>query len=79
MIDISKLRKEDIGRWVLYTANHGKIEKGKLKSWNDSFIFVVYKCNHEWNRFQDFTGVATKPQDLRFTKIHYFVKSNRRL
>jgi hypothetical protein len=67
MIDIASLRKEDIGKWVLYTAGHGATEKGRLKSWNEKFIFVVYKCDGQWHRYQDFTGCATDPQDLRFT------------
>ena len=66
MIDIAKLKKEDIGKWVLYTASHGATEKGRVKSWNDIFIFIVYKCGEEWDRFQDFTGCATKPEDLQF-------------
>jgi hypothetical protein len=69
MLDIAELRKEDIGKWVLYTAMHGTTEKGRIKSWNDKFIFVVYKCNGEWDRFQDFTGCATDPKDLRFTSL----------
>lgn len=68
MIDLAELRKEDIGRWVLYDDNFKK-EKGRIKFWNDEFIFVVYKCNSEWDRFQDFTGCATNPEDLRFTTI----------
>ena len=67
MIDIAELTKEDIGRWVVYTAHHGATEKGRLKSWNDTFIFVVYKCAGQWDRFLDFTGCATNPEDLRFT------------
>lgn len=69
MIDISELRKEDIGRWVLYQGSAGEKEKGRIKSWNDKWIFVVYHCDHQWNRFQDFTGAATDPEDLRFTTI----------
>jgi hypothetical protein len=69
MIDIASLKREDIGRWVLYTAAHGATEKGRLKSWNDQFIFVVYKCGGEWHRFQDFTGCATNPEDLRYTTM----------
>jgi hypothetical protein len=68
MIDIAQLRKEDIGRWVLYDDNFKK-EKGRIKSWNDKFIFVVYKCDGQWDRFQDFTGCATNPKDLRFTTL----------
>lgn len=67
MIDISKLTKEDVGRWVIYTSSGGdKVEEGKIKSWNDTNIFVVYHCNDEWDRFQDFTGAATHPEDLEW-------------
>ncbi len=66
MIDIAKLTKDDIGRWVVYDKPH-RTEKGRLKSWNDFWVFVVYKCNHQWDKFQDYTGCATKPEDLEFT------------
>jgi hypothetical protein len=68
MIDIPTLRKSDIGKWVLYIRNNPE-EKGRLKSWNDKFIFVVYKCAGEWDRFEEFTGQATDPEDLRFTTV----------
>lgn len=68
MIDIAELRPEDIGRWVEYKGGAGETERGRIKSWNNSFIFVVYKCGGEWDRFQDFTGAATNPQDLRFVE-----------
>lgn len=73
MIDIAELKQKDIGRWILYEGSAGEKEKGKIKSWNDKFIFVVYKCNHEWNRFQDFTGCSAKPENLRFTTIEEVV------
>jgi len=66
MIDISKLEKKDVGVWVKYQDGMGKIEKGRIKSWNNKFIFVVYHCNNEWDRFQDFTGESTRPEDLDF-------------
>ena len=69
MIDIASLRKEDIGRWVLYTASYGDNEKGKLKSWNDKYIFVVYKCAGRWDDYQNYTAAATEPEDLRFTTL----------
>lgn len=68
MIGIASLTKDDIGRWVLYDDGFKK-EKGRIKSWNDEFIFVVYKCAGEWERFLDFTGCATNPEDLRFTTL----------
>ena len=64
MIDV-QLKDTDIGRWVVYTnTGSGHKEIGRIKSWNNKFIFVVYNCNHEWDRFQDFTGCATSPEDL---------------
>ena len=66
MIDIEKLIESDIGRWVKYTNSAGMSEVGKIKSWNERFVFVVYKCDGEWFRFKDFTGQATKPEDLEF-------------
>lgn len=62
MIDIADLRKGDIGAWV----EHRGEERGRIKSWNNEYIFVVFKCGGEWTRFRDFTGVATKPSDLEF-------------
>ena len=64
MIDIKSLEKRDVGHWVTYTGGAGEQETGRIKSWNDKFIFVVYKCAGQWDRFKDYTGVATLPEDL---------------
>jgi len=66
MIFIEELNLRDIGKWVEYTGGAGEKEKGRIKSWNDNFIFVVYKCAGEWFRFKDFTAEATDPEDLEF-------------
>ena len=66
MINIEKLQQKDFGRWVIYKDYAGNEEKGKIKSWNDKVIFVVYSCNNEWYRFYDFTGCATAPKNLCF-------------
>jgi len=66
MIDIKKLKKEDIGKWVEHTSSSGLKATGKLKSWNNKYIFVVYKCAGNWNKFQDYTAIATRPEDLIF-------------
>lgn len=66
MINVFDLEKEDVGRWVEYTAPHGAKEEGRIKSWNEFFVFVVYKCAGNWSRFQDYTACATKPEDLTF-------------
>ena len=68
MIDISKLKKKDIGRFVEYRGFADEREKGRIKSWNEKFIFVVFKCDNQWNRFQDFTGQSTLPENLYFTE-----------
>jgi hypothetical protein len=65
-MNIKDLTKDDIGRWVIYNPGFGKPEFGKIKSWNDKFIFVVYKCDDNWHRFEDYTGCATEPKDLTF-------------
>ena len=65
VIDITELAEKDVGRWVVYDSGL-KQELGRIKSWNDKYVFVVYKCDNQWDRFQDFTGCATKPEDLSF-------------
>lgn len=66
MILIHLLKETDKGRWVGYVPAFGKSEKGRIKSWNDTTVFVVYKCDGQWWRFQYFTGAATNPADLVF-------------
>lgn len=67
-IDITKLTDADIGRWVEYKPLKGQLEKGRIKSWNDKWIFVVYKCDKNWNDFKNYTAAATNPKDLTFCK-----------
>ncbi len=66
IIKIEELTDKDRGRWVRYTASHGASEDGKIKSWNDRFVFVVYKCAGNWSLYENYTGQATKPEDLEF-------------
>jgi hypothetical protein len=60
MIAIASLKPEHIGHWVRYRS----CEIGRIKSWNDSFVFVVYHCQNQWDRFSDWTAAATLPEDL---------------
>lgn len=62
-VDINKLTEKDIGRWVEYRPTH---EIGKIKSFTGNYVFVVYKCNNEWDRFQDFTAMCTLAGYLEF-------------
>jgi len=66
MIDIKKVGPESIGKWVEYLDRAGKVERGKIKAWNDHVVFIVFSCNGEWNRFSEFTAAATLPADLTF-------------
>ncbi len=64
---IPELGENDIGRWVEYRSKGGdKVEQGRIKSWNDERVFVVYQCGGDWDNFAKYTGVATDPADLRF-------------
>ena len=63
MIEIKRLQETDIGRWVIYKTEFEN-QRGRIKSWNDKWIFVVYHCAGEWDRYQDYTAAATKPEDL---------------
>jgi len=68
VIHIEELNKDDIGRWVIYQPPiKGKPEEGRIKDWNDRFVFVVYRCNNLWDRFQDYTAQATNPTRLTFS------------
>jgi len=68
MISLTQLEKKDEGKWVEYHGRGGEVERGRIKSWNNEFIFVVYRCDNQWHRFQDFTAAATNPEDLIFLK-----------
>lgn len=69
MIDIEKLTEEDAGRWVVYTDGTREEQSGRIKRWNDTWIFVVYNCAEEWDNYEDYTAAATDPRDLRFETL----------
>ena len=69
MISLNSLTKKDIGKNCWYKS-FGKPEYGIIKSWNDTFVFVVYPGNNDskkdhWDRY---TAAATKPGDLFWTE-----------
>jgi hypothetical protein len=66
MIDISKLTRDDIGRWVKFKGFSGKEEIGKLKFWNDRYIFVVFHCDDNWGNYADYTGESVNSCNLEF-------------
>ena len=66
-INLHGLDETDKGRWVRYTpAFGGPRECGRIKLWNEKWIFVVYKCDQDLDRYEEYTAVATDPKDLDF-------------
>lgn len=63
MIDVTKLKSIDIGSFVLYIGKEGK-ELGRIKAWQDDIIFVVYKCDNNWDYYTQYTGVSTNSKAL---------------
>jgi len=74
MIDINKLKDSDIGRWVVFSYPQYGMEKelGRIKSWNDKWIFVVYACGGQWSKYADYTGCASDPYQLNFSTCPSF-------
>jgi hypothetical protein len=58
MIDISKLTENDKNREVVFESPGRNNEYGRISSWNERFVFVLY--NGKWQ------SQATKPEDLTF-------------
>lgn len=52
------------GDKVHYTAPHGTKENGKVKEVRETIAFVVYKCNNEWDNYENYTGQSTQLSDL---------------
>src|SRR5258705_11448244 len=66
MIHINLLSETDRGRWVIYSAISLHSERGRIKDWTDQLVYVVYQCNDQWDRFEEYTAAATDPEDLDF-------------
>jgi len=64
MIDIKDITDDDIGKWVLY-QDRGSSEKGRIKSYNHKYVFVVFSCAEDWENFTDYTACACVPKFLR--------------
>ena len=50
--------------WFRVHGIKGKIIPGKIKSWNDEYIFVVFNCDNNWGNWMNYTAEACYPQDL---------------
>jgi hypothetical protein len=77
VIPISSLKPSDVGRWVVYSACPGHVECGRIKSWSDRFIYVVFRCGEDWDAFEQYTAAPTRQEDIEFDK-NYSITSFRR-
>ncbi len=62
-LQIEKLSKSDIGAWVVYKSYQNE-QKGRIKSFNEKWVFVVYSCDENWSNYKNYTAEATDPRDL---------------
>jgi len=53
-----------VGCKVHYTSGTFEHENGIVKSWSKDIAYVVYKCNNDWDNYQNYTGCATSLEDL---------------
>jgi len=67
------IRKDELkhGDKVYYQPDfmkeHGVSENGivkRIKDECDDAVWVVYKCNNDWENYADYTGVKTDLSDL---------------
>ena len=65
-MQLSELTQDDRDRYVLYTRGSGPKQRGRIKWWNDKYVFVVYHCDGNWDDFHNYTAAATSPDDLEF-------------
>ena len=47
------------GDFVHYKPEYGDPENGRIKSINRAVVFVVYKCNDEWEKYREYTAQGT--------------------
>ena len=66
MIKQKDLTESDIGKEVFYYDGKSGGKYGLIKSWNESFIFVVFNYNNDVENFKDYTGQACEGKFLIF-------------
>lgn len=52
------------GDRVTYNDGNKPPVQGKVKSRNDTFVFVVFNCNDEWDDFENYTAQGCNPSFL---------------
>lgn len=74
-VRLDELSDKDVGRWIIWLdPNLQTTKKGRLKSWNNLFAFVVFNCNDQWNKFQNYTPEACAPKECRFLAPYHPVQ-----
>lgn len=53
-----------IGEWVIYCDRGLRQELGRVKSFNATYVFVVFNCDCNWNNYTDYTAQACYPTKL---------------
>jgi len=66
MIDVSKMKQTDIGRWVKFDKGFRREETGRIKSFNSLYVFVVFKCDGNWDAYDRYTAETVHPERLDF-------------
>jgi predicted ribosome quality control (RQC) complex YloA/Tae2 family protein len=64
------MKTEDLkkGMWVEYCDPNKPVEIGRVKSWNDKIVFVVFHANDDWSHYYNYTGSAVLIEDLELLK-----------
>jgi len=65
MINIKQLTEKDIGRRVKCSTHKGIEDFGKIKTWDDKFIYVIFE---NWVCGKGFISEPVYPQYLTFKK-----------
>ncbi len=63
------LHKGDTVTYIPFDgADESLWERGKVKfdkEDDEDFVFVVFKCNNEWDNYSNYTGQRTNVSDLK--------------
>jgi hypothetical protein len=70
MIDPAKLNQlEHPGAWVVYQPHFGNKEVGRIKSWDEESVWVVFKCDDRWDLYKNYTAMMCNPTQLEFAEV----------
>jgi hypothetical protein len=63
------LHRTDIGRYAIFSPLVGPEQRGRIKMYDNQHqvAWVVYDCNGEWHRFDEFPATATSYDRLTLT------------